>query len=277
MIIKYQLYYKYPRFTNMIARRKMEPSFLLIGTQKSGTTALYDQLMELPVFQPASAKEIPDLSYGHCRVDLYKIKFPYKKKGLTTGNACHLDMYSPFGAINIKKHFPKAKLIVIMRDPVDRAYSHYKMDRKFNWIGDKVTFQDYVKFELSVLNKLDNIYNIEELYNNTRLFNAPFGMTVGKGVYHTFLKHFDELGLNYLPVCLEEYNSDFKNQFKKILDFLELDEGGEKFSEMKHSNKSIRKGEDSHEFDVVRNELIEFYQPHNEKLFKQLGTNYPWK
>lgn len=255
----------------------MEPTFLLIGAQKSGTTALYDQLMELPAFLSASAKEIPDLSYENCRVDLYKLKFPYKKKGCSTGNACHLDMYSPFGAINIKNHFPKAKLIVIMRDPVDRAYSHFKMDKKFNWIGDKVTFQDYVKFELAILKRMDNIYDIEELYNNTRMFKAPFGMTVGKGIYHTFLKHFDALGLNYLPVCLEEYNANFLDQFKKILNFLELNEGIENFSEMKHSNKSISLDEDSHEYNSVKNELIEFYQPHNKKLFKQLGTNYPWK
>jgi len=277
MILKHHLYFRYPRFTKMIARRKMEPSFLLIGAQKSGTTALYDQLMDLPMFTPAYAKEIPDLSYENCRIDLYKVKFPFKKKGMFTGNACHLDMYSPFGAINIKKYFPETKLIVIMRDPVERAYSHFKMDKKFNWIGDKVSFQDYVKFELSVLNNLDNIYDINELYNNTRLFNAPFGMTVGKGVYYTFLNYFDKIGLNYLPVSLEEYNADFQNQFKRILDYLEIDDEIVDYSVMKHSNKSFSKGKESGGIDAVKEQLSEFYNPHNDKLFKNIGVNYPWK
>lgn len=273
-IIDHKLYYKFPRITNLIASLKTKPYFLLVGAQKCGTTTLYDQLIDLPMFQPAYAKEIPDLSFEHCKIDLYRLQFPFKKKGKLTGNACHLDMYSPYGAINIKRYFPDAKIIFLLRDPVDRAYSHFNMDKKFNWIGEAVKFEDYVDFEMSILKNLENIYDLKELYKNTRLFNFPFGLPIGKGIYYSQIKHFNDLDLKYLTVSLEIFNKDFENEINRILNFLEINEKPEFKINMKKSNVSKSQNKIPK---AIEERLIDFYKPHNKKLFDLLGTEYPWK
>ena len=73
-----------------------------------------------------------------------------------------------------------------MRNPIDRAYSHFLMDKRFGWIGDKVSLEDYIDFEMKILEKI-NTNNIFELYNNTKWLNYPFGMPVER-IYYTYIK-----------------------------------------------------------------------------------------
>ena len=73
-----------------------------------------------------------------------------------------------------------------MRNPTE-AYSHFLMDKKFGWIGEKVSFDDYIDFELKILDKIDK-EDIVDLYGNTKWLNFPFRTPVGKGIYYTYIK-----------------------------------------------------------------------------------------
>ncbi len=272
VFLRYGLHNSFPKVTALLAKRRMEPYFFVIGFQKAGTTSLYDQIMDLPMFEKGINKEVPEMSKKACNKNYFKLFFPKKNKKYRTGNACHLDIYSPHGVINIKKHFPQSKLIVIMRNPSDRAYSHFLMDKRFGWIGEKVSFDDYIDFELKILEKI-NTENIYELYNNTKWLNHPFGMTVGKGIYYTYIKNMIDNGIDFLPVCLENYQSNFEIEFKKILNFLDLDNVNFHDMTIKHSNKNISNKSMS---EYSKQKLDSFYKQYNGKLFDLIGVKYPW-
>ena len=272
LFIRFKLHDLFPKITSLLAKRRIDPTFFIIGFQKAGTTTLYDQIMDLPYFEKGVAKEVPEMSKKSPDRNRFKLYFPSKKKGFKTGNACHLDIYSPYGASNIKKNFPESKLIVIMRNPIDRAYSHFLMDKRFGWIGDKVSFEDYIDFEMKILEKI-NTNNIFELYNNTKWLNYPFGMPVGKGIYYTYIKNLIDNNINFLPICLENYNRNFETEFHKVLKFLDVENVDISNIKIKYSNKNKI---DSKMSDASRNKLKYFYNEHNNELFKLLGVDYPW-
>lgn len=118
------------RAREMDAAQRMLPSFLLIGAQKAGTTSLYNYLVRQPDVLPAFRKEIHYLSYLylHRSERWYRAFFPRQSagSGKVTGEAStyyHMCLRAPERAARL---VPDAKLLFVVRDPVERAFSQYK-------------------------------------------------------------------------------------------------------------------------------------------------------
>ncbi len=125
-------------------------SFLICGTQKGGTTALADYLRQHPdVFIP-EIKEIhffddesrnwkrPDYSYYHknfIKVDSNKI----------CGEATPIYMYWDNCAERIWKYHSLIKIIIILRNPISRAYSHWSME--YNRGNESLSFEEAIETE----------------------------------------------------------------------------------------------------------------------------------
>jgi len=114
------------------------PSFVVAGTQKAATTWLYECLNEHPEVYVPSIKELhffcePDqcgksrASHG---LDWYKQQFSHQKPFLATGEFSIDYMYYPEVAAKLHDLNPGLKVLFILRDPVDRAYSGYWMSRR---------------------------------------------------------------------------------------------------------------------------------------------------
>jgi len=119
------------------------PNFLVIGAQKAGTTSLYHyldqhpQIFMSPVKEPGffalENKEInfcgpgDSQEYRYVVNDLssYKKLFEGKANEIAIGEATTWYLYSPLAPKLIKDYVPKAKLIAVLRNPVDRAYSAF--------------------------------------------------------------------------------------------------------------------------------------------------------
>ena len=119
------------------------PNFLVIGAAKSGTTSLYRYLEQHPeVYVNAKepsffALEGQDVSYAGpgdqegfitravVELDKYEAIFDGIEDEHAFGEASVLYLYSPIAPQKIKKYVPNVKLIAILRNPVDRAYSSY--------------------------------------------------------------------------------------------------------------------------------------------------------
>lgn len=107
-------------------------SFLIAGAQKGGTTALFDYLTEYPDIALADEKELhffddegqdwaaPDYAAYHAR-------FP-AADGRPCGEATPIYTYWPNSLERICAYNPAMKLIVVLRDPVQRAWSHWRME-----------------------------------------------------------------------------------------------------------------------------------------------------
>lgn len=102
------------------------PDFLIIGEMKCGTTALYKYATEHPQIEPATRKELSFFNdhFGN-GIKWYKQQFPGSLHHLTGEASGYLKF--PGIARKIANIMPDVKLIIILRNPADRAFSHYQM------------------------------------------------------------------------------------------------------------------------------------------------------
>ncbi len=105
--------------------------FVVIGAQKAGTTTLFEHLRTHPCLAIPSSKEAsffnrPEL-YSRGPEHLISTFFPLDTGDRLLGTVTPDYMCDPGVAPRIADAFPQAKIIAILRDPVERAFSHYRM------------------------------------------------------------------------------------------------------------------------------------------------------
>lgn len=127
----------YGRMTTLTASLRLKPGFIMIGAQRCGTTSLFRALMDHPqVVAPTFHKGINyfDLNY-HRGIRWYEGHFPVvevaRLRAARYGpplafEASGYYMYHPFATERLARDLPGVKLVAMLRDPVERAYSAYK-------------------------------------------------------------------------------------------------------------------------------------------------------
>lgn len=183
-------------------KQRSSPDFIGIGVMKAATSWIFQCLKEHPEVCDHSKKEIHffDRPQNYSKgIEHYKDLFqdcpPDKMKGEYTPSY----IFSREAPKLISKHFPNVKIIACLRNPVDRAVSHYK----FN------------------------------IYRNGRLsIYKDFGQAIRKdkevidrGKYYEQLKNYFDLfpKENILVIIYEELKDDPKQEIKKIYEFLGVD------------------------------------------------------
>jgi hypothetical protein len=111
------------------------PNFFIIGAAKSGTTSLYHYLNQHPQIYMSPRKEPHFFAYWNdptCHrtwivrsYDAYEQIFSEVTDEIAVGEASTTNLYMPRSAANIRRFIPEARLIAILRNPADRAYSQY--------------------------------------------------------------------------------------------------------------------------------------------------------
>jgi hypothetical protein len=120
-----------PRLTPPGTRAITAPDFVTIGTQRGGTTSLHAYLGAHPRVSIPSTKELHFVTDNFERgLDWYLGQFPAGlPPGRVTGEATPYALFHPLAPRRLREIAPEAKLIVLLRNPVDRAYSHYLLER----------------------------------------------------------------------------------------------------------------------------------------------------
>jgi hypothetical protein len=110
-------------------RERLKPSFLIIGVAKGGTTSLFNYLVSHPQIAEPLSKEINYFNHNWGRpLDWYLAHFPRVSRvssGTITGDASPGYMFNAAISARVAETLPDAKLVVLLRDPVLRAISHY--------------------------------------------------------------------------------------------------------------------------------------------------------
>ncbi|MGH2777937.1 MAG: sulfotransferase family protein [Actinomycetota bacterium] len=105
------------------------PTFLIIGSLRCGTTAMYSYLREHPeVFVNRKEPHFFDLNFEH-GLDWYRSLFEGSDGFRAVGEGTPMYMYVDRALTRIAEVLPHVRLLMMLRDPVDRAYSHYWMER----------------------------------------------------------------------------------------------------------------------------------------------------
>jgi hypothetical protein len=111
--------------------RANDPSFLVIGAQKAGSTSLYHLLAMHPEIRGAVVKEVHyfDRSMPH-GVPIAGYRKCFRGRARFHFEATPGYAYFPWVAESVARHYPRMKMILILRDPVGRALSAYNMYRR---------------------------------------------------------------------------------------------------------------------------------------------------
>ena len=113
-----------------VPTRATLPDFLIVGAQRSGTTYLHHLLAQhpqvhLPVQKELHYFDLVGIRYPEVDLDEYARSFRGAAPGQVVGEATPSYMYFPWVPELLGRHLPDARLVFVLRDPVDRAYSHY--------------------------------------------------------------------------------------------------------------------------------------------------------
>jgi len=134
----------------------MKVDFFIVGAPKSGTTSLYHYLNEHPEIQMSSQKE-PDfftdldlynsgMYYGKNRIDtIEKYHNLFKGSSKLRGEASVSYLFYDGVAKKIKNYNSDAKIIIMLRNPIERAFSHYLMDYRLGLVSD--SFEDVIDYK----------------------------------------------------------------------------------------------------------------------------------
>jgi len=211
------------------------PCFLMVGVAKAGTTAIYYALKQHPDIRMPDLKEPRFFSYWNkppcfinpssqkpvagiiTELDRYSAIFEsFKDDGSVIGEASTSYFYTAQDVVdNMKliygKRFRDVKIIIVLRNPIDRIWSQYGMQ-----IRDKQ--------ETKTLLQAISSDCIKHRINN----NWPAGFDyVGYSMYASKIK---VLKVNFKHVSIlfhEDIESDWKTSIKKLFNFLEVDSGFE--------------------------------------------------
>lgn len=108
-----------------------QPTFVIAGVQKCGTTSLFQALDLHPRVQRPRHKEIHFFDQHWRRgTDWYADQFPDLTTGQITGEATPVYSYGPTARRRMIRTLPDVKVVLVLRDPVSRAYSHYWHSRR---------------------------------------------------------------------------------------------------------------------------------------------------
>ena len=120
----------YLKIRELDAGSRAAPDFLILGAMKAGTTSLFNYLCLHPRVMGSVPKEIFFFnSHFEKGERWYRRHFPsesyLKSKGAICGEATPTYLYSELAAARMSRMIPRARLLVLLRDPTSRAISHY--------------------------------------------------------------------------------------------------------------------------------------------------------
>lgn len=264
------------------ARLRMLPDFLILGAAKCGTTTLYAYLEKSPHVAWSIRKEtfFFDRTF-HRGLSWYRAFFPFeseRRRVLAAGGGPYLVgegtpdyLFHPHAARRAKSVLPEAKLVVILRNPVDRAYSFYR--HQIQRVAEPLTFEEAVEREEERLaGELERMLRDERYASDARQNHSY----VTRGRYleqiERWLEHYPRERM--LVLLMDDLVARPAETVRSMTDFLglpEIDTG--------NAGKPIRALESvklAPMSSTVRERLVEYFRPHNARLEAFLGRELDW-
>lgn len=272
------------RFGVATASQRVLPNFLIIGTKRGGTTSLMNWLSShpevLPLFPVAQQIKSPhyfDINFWRGE-DWYRSFYPTRRRldriterlghAPALGEASPYYMFHPAVPARVAQTAPEVKLIVLLRDPVKRAYSNY-WERRGSGQEDLETFEAAMDAEESRLAGVT-----EEKLRDPRFYSADHDnhTYLARGRYleqlERWFAHFDREQMLILPS--EQLYADPPGTSFQVQRFLGITDSD--IVKLDHYNKlpvpPIA--------EETKARLVEYYTPYNQALYDALGVDLGW-
>jgi hypothetical protein len=252
------------------------PDFLIIGAQKSGTTSLYDLLSQHPHVERAALKELNYFDrYFEKGIEWYRSQFPLPKpneeRKLITGEATPDYLFYPDAAKRAAQVVPQARLIVLLRNPVDRAYSHYHHQIRKG--RETLSFEEAIEAEQARLRGEIDKMPEDELPTSS---NRKRFLYLSRGLYVDQLLRWSEFFAKDQMLVLksEDFYKNTLQTLKVIQDYLGLPDWKPEPSVLQMSPKRQNRYPGINP--ATRRRLEEYFEPHNRRLYEYLGVDFGW-
>jgi Sulfotransferase domain len=264
----------------LTAEARMLPSFVMVGAQRSGTTSLYRALMAHPLVLPAvHHKQVNyfDLNYA-CGPEWYRAHFPLRSvarlrtrgygREPVTFEASGYYMFHPLAARRLVRDLPDVKVLMMLRDPVERAYSAYQ--HEFARGFETEPFARALELEDERVEPESRRMTIDPAFAG---FSHRHHAYRRRGQYAQQLRPFLE-GLGESQVLVVEsadFFSEPEREYRRVTDFLGLPP----FAPRRFDTYNSRPR--SPMSDATRLELRQHFEPHDEDLVQLLGRPVSWR
>ncbi len=257
-------------------RYRCLPHFVIIGSAKCGTGSLYFYIAEHPNVIYAHTKEVHYFDRNYSKgIDWYRSNFPYlskvapdspkPEKRIITGEATPAYMFVPDIPQKMAEINPGAKLIMILRNPVTRSYSHYQMSVRKK--RRAISFEETIKQELEIFQKTAP--------DRSGLSIPPFDLNsiLQRSIYYNQIERW----LEYYPkeqmlfLKSEDFFNNTAEVMQTVFDYLELTPFTNKqFYVDNPGGYKPLKGD-------IYEQLTDFFRPYNQKLYDLIGQDFGWE
>ena len=263
------------RIRKINSNNRVLPDFIIVGAQKAGTTSLFRYLTSHPQIKvPFKTKEIHFFDGGLESEDnykkglkWYKSHFALKSKmnNKLTYEASPLYLFHPCAPKRIKKDIPDVKIIILLRNPVERTISHYFHELRKG--REQLAPDDAFRKEEDRLKGVfeNKRYKSKEFLNYTYKSRSKYEEQIRR-----YLEIFPDQ--NILILKSELLFNRPKITLKKICNFLNI-ETTYQFNNLKPKNIGDNKEEINED---TYNYLSDFFESYNKKLKSLLGEDFDW-
>ncbi|WP_050723344.1 sulfotransferase domain-containing protein [Microbacterium sp. GCS4] len=273
----------------LTAGQRQDPDFLIIGAKRGGTTSLYYDLLKVPQIIPlfpspdylpkaAATKGIHFFDSEYARgLRWYRSHMPTrgsrrraeKRLGrpVIVGEASPYYLFHPLAAERAYAALPDVKVILILRDPVQRTYSHWKERRRSK--AEHLDFEDALAAESDRLAGEEERLIADPRYRSYAHEQQSY---LAQSHYARALRRWADLyGMqNILVVPSEEYYADQTAVVAQVAEFLGVDPGGIRAGERRNAASGGSLPPDV--ADRLRAELA----PDIAELEQMVGRRLPW-
>jgi hypothetical protein len=263
---------KAPRLRNELLKRtenadlRQPPDFIIIGTQKGGTTSLYRSLSQHSDVGQSLMGEDHFFSWQYDQgIDWrhYLARFPLRGEVASVGVSSPSYLFHPLAPERVHRALPQVKLIALLRNPIDRAYSQHQMN--FRKGIEPLPFEEAIAAEPERLRARSDC-------SDAGWRAASHISYLTRGLYAEQLQRwFDHFPQEQVLVIKSETFFALPDEiFAQTLRFLDL--SAWQPDKYKISNPGA--------YEQMRPEtrvrLMEYFAPHNRRLFALLGEDFGW-
>jgi hypothetical protein len=267
------------QFGELTSGLRLLPSYLIVGAQKGGTSALYEYLVRHPLVGRSTNEEVQYFSLNYARgTAWYRGHFPTVARAalvrgrygreLVTGESSPYYLFHPHALERVRELLPDARLIVVLRNPVDRAYSQYNHSCQIG-VEPLETFEAGLAAEPARLEGELEKMAAEPFYNSFSHYNHSY---LARGLYVEQLERlyrvFEERQI--LLETAEDLSMHTDAVYARTLEFLGLPV--RRLS--RYPRQNVRRYPPMRP--ETRRRLIEYFSGPNERLYAFLGRDLGW-
>jgi hypothetical protein len=266
-------------FTVATHRYRDLPDFLIVGAQRCGTTSMYTYLEHHPAVVPAvMTKGVHYFDVNHRKGDAwYSSHFPTRRykafasrragERVVTGESSPYYLFHPAVPARVAATIPDVRLIVMLRDPVSRAYSQYQHEKARGF--ETASFEDALEMEEERLAGEASRLSVDPYYYS---FEHQHHSYVARGIYVEQLRRWLDVFPSSQILVVDSGNlfRETDRSYREVIAFLALrDHTLKRYPTM-----------NAHRYppmsDKARNFLERVFSQPNRELVDLVGRKFSW-